>query len=199
EALPDHSSLTRIRQRWGAERFRTIFERTVKVCVAARIAKGEAVHVDASLIRADVSWESLALRHVDALTDANEDPNERNSRKTGKYKKVCVTDPDASMATNGRNRRLEPAYKQHAVVDDACGVILDVEVTTGEVNEGQIILGRLDTVAELTGTSIKIATADAGYAYAKVFAGMEQRAIEAVIPAKAEPIRSPVPMRRFRY
>ncbi|MDX0770025.1 hypothetical protein EMEDMD4_940078 [Sinorhizobium medicae] len=28
EALPDHSSLTHIRQRWGAERFRTIFERT---------------------------------------------------------------------------------------------------------------------------------------------------------------------------
>jgi transposase len=41
EALPDHSSLTRIRQRWGAERFRTIFERTVKVCVAAKVAKGE--------------------------------------------------------------------------------------------------------------------------------------------------------------
>lgn len=26
EALPDHSSLTRIRQRWGAQRFRQIFE-----------------------------------------------------------------------------------------------------------------------------------------------------------------------------
>jgi hypothetical protein len=24
-----------------------------------------------------------------------------------------VTDPDATMATNARNRRLEPAYKQH--------------------------------------------------------------------------------------
>lgn len=103
------------------------------------------------------------------------------------------------MATNGRNRRLEPAYKQHAVVDDACGVILDVEVTTGEINEGQVILSRLDAVASMTGTIIKTATADAGYAYAKVFAGMEQRAIEADIPAKAEPIRSPVPMRRFRY
>ena len=66
--------------------------------------------------------------------------------KTGKYKKVCVTDPDASMATNGRNRSLEPAYKQHAVVNDACGVILDVEVTTGEINEGQVILSRLDAV-----------------------------------------------------
>jgi len=142
EALPDHSSLTRIRQRWGAERFRTIFERTVRACVAAKIAKGEIVHVDASLIRADVSWESLAVRHVDAVAEANDDgvTAERDSRKTGKHKKVCVTDPDASMATNGRNRRLEPAYKQHAVVDDAFGVVLDVEVTTGEVNEGQVVL-----------------------------------------------------------
>src|SRR3954464_11882674 len=64
EALPDHSSLTCIRQRWGAERFRRIFQRTVKACVAAKIATGEVVHVDASLIRADVSWESLVERHV---------------------------------------------------------------------------------------------------------------------------------------
>ena len=43
-------------------------------------------------------------------------------------------------------------------------------------------------------------TADAGYAYAKVYAAFERRGIDAVIPAKAEPIRSPfVPMRRFRY
>jgi hypothetical protein len=42
------------------------------------------------------------------------------------------------MATNARNRRLEPGYKQHAVVDDVRGVVLDVEVTTGEVNEGQV-------------------------------------------------------------
>jgi transposase len=35
DRLPDHSSLTRIRQRWGAERFRRIFERTVKACIAA--------------------------------------------------------------------------------------------------------------------------------------------------------------------
>ncbi|MCK1641457.1 transposase [Bradyrhizobium sp. 157] len=54
EVLPDHSSLTRIRQRWGAERFRNIFKRTVKACIAARIATGEIVHIDASLIRANV-------------------------------------------------------------------------------------------------------------------------------------------------
>lgn len=113
--------------------------------MAAKVAKGEIVHVDASLIRADVSWESLAVRHVDAVAEVNEDcaAVEWDSRKTGKHKKVCVTDPDASMATNGRNRRLEPAYKQHAVVDDVFGVVIDVEVTTGEVNEGQVVLERI--------------------------------------------------------
>jgi len=201
EALPDHSSLTRIRQRWGAERFRRIFERTVQACVTAKIAKGEIVHVDASLIRADVSWESLAVRHVDAVAEANDDgvTAERASRKTGKHKKVCITDPDASMATSGRNRRLEPSYKQHAVVDDAFGVVLDVEVTTGEVNEGQVVLERIDAAAATTGAPIRTVTADAGYAYAKVYGGLERREIAAVIPAKAEPIRSPVPLRRFRY
>src|SRR3954452_18149960 len=57
EALPDHSSLTRIRQRWGVELFRAIFVRTVRACVAAGIAKGEVVDIDATLIRADVAWE----------------------------------------------------------------------------------------------------------------------------------------------
>ena len=70
EVLPDHSSLTRIRQRWGAERFRTMFARTVQACVAAGIAKGEVVHIDATLIRADVSWESLGVRHAECGADA---------------------------------------------------------------------------------------------------------------------------------
>ena len=207
ERLPDHSSLTRIRQRWGAERFRRIFERTVKACVAAGIAKGEIVHADASLIRADVAWESLAVRHVEAVATANgeAEPNPETEtplqdvKKIGKLKKVCLTDPDATMATTARNRRLEPSYKQHGVVDDGFGVVLEVEVTTGETNEGDQLLARLDTVEATTGAEIAIATADAGYAYAKIFGGLERRGIVGVIPTKAEPIRSPVPVRRFRY
>ena len=103
------------------------------------------------------------------------------------------------MATNARNRRLEPAYKQHTAVDDKVGVILDVVVTTGQTNEGDIIEPQVDEVNATTGVAIKAVTADAGYAYAKVYAAFERRGIDAVIPAKAEPIRSRVPMRRFRY
>ena len=169
--------------------------------MSAGIAKGEVVHVGASLIRADVSWESLVAEHVDAVTESNSDAAalaERNAKQTGRYRKVCPTDPEVMMATNVRNRRLESAYKQHAVVD-VCGVVLDVEVTTGELNEGQVILARLDATAATTGQAIVTATADAGYAYAKVYGGLERRGIDPLIPTKAEPIRSAVPLRRFRY
>jgi transposase len=203
EALPDHSSLTRIRQRWGADRFRRIFERTVKACVAAKIATGEIVHIDASLIRADVSWESLVDRHVTKVAEENRPADEvaaeKHSQQTGKYKKVSTTDPDASMATSARNRRLEPAYKQHTTVDDVRGVILDVAVTTGEVNEGQVVEERVDATMATTGVTITTMTADAGYAYAKVYGAMERRGITPIIPAKVDPTRSPVPLRRFRY
>jgi len=48
ERLPHHSSLTRIRQRGGVQRFRRIFQRTVKACVEAGLVEGETVHVDAT-------------------------------------------------------------------------------------------------------------------------------------------------------
>jgi transposase len=215
ESLPDHSSLTRIRQRWGAELFRQVFTRTVRACVIAGIATGEIVHIDATLIRADVAWESLGLQHVDEVLAQNGDHQscdpetvasesakhlaERDGKQSGKHKKVCLTDPDATMATSARNRRLEPAYKQHTAVDDVFGVLLDVEITTGQANEGDHILPQVDAVANATGVSIKVSTADQGYAYGKVYGGLERRGIDPVIPAKKEPIRSRVPLRRFRY
>lgn len=129
----------------------------------------------------------------------DESEDERKGQQSGKYKKVCTTDPDATMATNARNRRLEPAYKQHSAVDDKVGIILDVAVTTGQTNEGEMIEPQVDEVEATTGIDIKVVTADAGYAYAKVYGALERRGIDALIPAKAEPIKSRVPLRRFRY
>ena len=203
ERLPDHSSLTRIRQRWGEARFREIFRRTVTACLDARIATAEVVHIDASLIRADVSWESLVERHVSDVIGENRSEEEieaeKRGRQSGKYKKVSPTDADASMATTARNRRLEPCYKQHTAVDDARGVVLDVAVTTGEVNEGETIEAQVDAMQEIADRAITTVTADAGYAYAKVYGGLERRGIDPLIPAKKEPIKSRATRRRFRY
>jgi transposase len=189
EALPDHSRLTRIRSRWGAERFRRIFTRTVEACVAAGIAKGELVHIDSSLVRADVSWEAVARKHADAVEAAN-----------GPDEPVCGTDPDASLATNNRARRVEPAYKQHTAVDAKAGVVLDVAVTTGAQHDTRDVEGQLDAIHATTGAPIGIATMDASYTITRVFAALEERGIEAVIPAKTErpPKRGTIPVRRFK-
>ena len=148
ERLPDHSSLTRIRRRWGVERFLAIFERTVLQCVAAGLVKGDLVHLDATLIRADVSWESLVKVHVEAVATANADdadddapssaggPSAGGKAKGGKIKKISRTDPEARMATSHRNQRLEPSYKQLTAVDGAAGVVVDVDVVGGETHEG---------------------------------------------------------------
>ncbi|MET4448608.1 transposase [Bradyrhizobium sp. GM2.2] len=96
EQLPHHSSLTRIRQRWGEERFRRIFKRTVEACLKAKIATAEVVHIDASLIRANVSWNSLTEQHVmDMLSENQGEDESEDERRAAKreVQKVCTTDP----------------------------------------------------------------------------------------------------------
>ena len=133
EKLPDHSSLTRIRQRWGPERFKAVLSRTVKACIAARIATGEVLHLDATLIRANVSWDAIVEAHADAvLTELDSTPAPSPEvATTSKTQRICQTDPDASLGKGGRLPRVEPAYKQQTAVDTKQGVILDVEMTTG--------------------------------------------------------------------
>ncbi len=102
EALPDHSSLTRIRQRWGEDVFRRVFTRVVWQCQRAGMVSAETVHIDASLIRANASMGALISRHLDAVGAAQDDgydgahDAERDARTSGKFKKLCRTDPDAS-------------------------------------------------------------------------------------------------------
>jgi len=210
EALPHHSSLTRIRQRWGEALFRRIFERVVAQCVEAGLVDGETLHVDASLIRADVSWESLVRQHITKVLEENEESDDEGppgpkagrppTRKAGKVKKVSTTDPQASMATSCRQQRLEPSYKQHTAVDDKAGVIVDVEVTTGEVNEGGELLKQVARAAGQTGRLPAQVTADAGYASSKNYQALEELEIAAVIPPPADktPTRG-VPASRFSY
>ena len=161
-----------------------------------------------------MSWNSLSVQQADAVLEQDDaraaegDEHDAVTRKrraepdakeTGRHEKIALTDPDATMATTARNRRLEPAHKQHTAVDDVFGVVLDVEVTTGEANEGDHILSQVDAVAATTGTPVKTVTADQGYAYGEVYGGPERRGVDPVIPATKEPIRSRVPLRRFRY
>jgi len=62
EPLPDHSSLTRIRERFGLEVSRRFFERIVAECVEAGLVWGEELFFDATKVEANASMESRVPR-----------------------------------------------------------------------------------------------------------------------------------------
>ena len=62
ESLPDHSSLTRIRERFGLEVFRRFFERIVEECIEAGLVWGEELFFDATKVEANASMESRVPR-----------------------------------------------------------------------------------------------------------------------------------------
>jgi transposase len=62
ESLPDHSSLTYIRQRYGLEVFRCFFERIVELCIEAGLVWGEELYFDATKVAANAAIDSLAPR-----------------------------------------------------------------------------------------------------------------------------------------
>src|SRR5215204_6100295 len=62
EELPDHSSLTRIRQRYGLAIFRRFFETIVKQCREAGLVWGKELYFDATQVNANASLESMAPR-----------------------------------------------------------------------------------------------------------------------------------------
>ncbi len=64
EPLPDHFSLTRIRERFGLEVFRRFFERIVEECFAAGLVWGEELFFDATKVEANASIDSTRSRSL---------------------------------------------------------------------------------------------------------------------------------------
>jgi transposase len=77
EPLPDHSSLSRIRNRYGLEVFRRFFEAVVEQCLAAGLVWGRELYFDATKVEANASLASVKPRfaveaHLATLFDAPE-------------------------------------------------------------------------------------------------------------------------------
>jgi len=64
EPLPDHSSLTHIRDRLGLEVFRRFFERIVQECFEAGMVWGEELFFDATKVQANASIDSTRSRSL---------------------------------------------------------------------------------------------------------------------------------------
>src|SRR6266487_4371169 len=98
EPLPDHSSLTRIRERYGVEVFRRFFEAIVEQCQAAGLVWGKELYFDGTKVEANASLDSVKPRfavdaHVATLfgTQAEEAGNKSDQDRS--QEEAASTEP----------------------------------------------------------------------------------------------------------
>src|ERR1700730_6116749 len=106
EPLPDHSSLTRLRERYGVEVFRRFFEQIVEQCQATGLVWGKELYIDATKMEANASLDSLTPRfaveahlanvfaeQAAAQTEQNVTQEQEASNKPGEQAEVEVPMP----------------------------------------------------------------------------------------------------------
>jgi IS5 family transposase len=125
DQIPNHSVLSKARNRWARDAFESFFVQVVHQCVEAGLVDGSKVHMDGSLVDASASNESVfkgpagmiaALKDIFRSQEAKLDELARAARKAGlteadapakpqshpEYERVndgviCRTDPDAPV------------------------------------------------------------------------------------------------------
>ncbi len=123
EPLPDHSSLTCIRQRYGLEVFRRFFEEIVQLCIEAGLVWGKELYFDATKVEANASLDSMGSRALmeHGLKEhlAGIFPEEARNVQAGSESEIAVvvgpagSEREALEQTNAsRHRWIEEAGRQ---------------------------------------------------------------------------------------
>ena len=189
DEIPDHSVLSKARRRWGSEVFEHLFVRVVSQCVEAGLVGGDKIHMDASLVRANASKNSVvrgneeliaSIREVyqsevQKLDEAKELARGRKYHATVNDKAVSTTDPDAALVNKDGESR--PRYKSHRVVDDAKGIITAIISTPGSVKENGQLEALVDQHEKNTGKEVGTVVADRQYGTAENFRSCQERGI----------------------
>jgi len=126
DVAPDHSTLTRFVERLGVEKFRGIFNQIVEQAKSKGLIHERLKIIDSTAIRAKVD---LARLVQEAANDESDDGNyiDRNS-----------PDQDARFGHKSDSKQFY-GYKQHIIIDGDSEIIEAAEVTTGNINDDQVV------------------------------------------------------------
>jgi transposase len=106
EDLPDHSSLTRIRQRLGIDVFQRFFEKIGDLCQHARLIWGRELSFDATKVEANAGIPSLIPRFYHDAKSSVACSRTSSLHRTSNQQPSTTTCPKASYP---HDRRREPA------------------------------------------------------------------------------------------
>ena len=183
DRAPNHSVLSKARQRWGPEVFASFFIRVVSQCVEAGLVDGKKVHVDSSLIDANASKDSVlkgSPELIAALKQAYQAQEMKleDSSTSPYYEAVndtlmSKTDPDAAMVRKSGDASC-PRYHHHRVVDDAQRVITAVETTPGSIAENKKLMDLVQQHEQNTQKAVQTVVADHKYGTAENYVAGQQ-------------------------
>ena len=187
DEIPDHSVLSKARKRWGAEVFQRFFVQIVGQCLEAGLVDGKKIHVDASLIDANASKDSVvkgspemiaALKRAYAATESKLGDTTTPASHIGVNERmVSQTDPDAGLVRMGWQES-RPRYHHHRVVDNTHGVITAMETTSGSIAENRQLMGLIEQHTSNTGTAVATVVADSKYGTVDNFVKCQQQGIK---------------------
>gem|GEM_PF-123452 len=108
EKLPWHSTISRTRQLYGGEVFRSLFKEVLRMCVAKGMISGRRQAMDSAFIKANASMESLLEKEVLEDADRYADELAENSEYTVKHtvtseKKKQIEERQTSQAKRTKN------------------------------------------------------------------------------------------------
>ena len=188
--IPDHSVLSKARSRWGTEAFKLFFERIVWQCVEAGLVDGSKLFVDASLIDADASNNSVVdTQKIEKYLNKsykrleNRLDDIKASKKTpADSRYISTTDPDASVTRHGGSKS-KLRYKTHRAVDEKHEIITATKVTGGSVDDGYVLEDMIGAHERNTDHTVETAVADSKYGTRDNFFLCHDRKIKAHIPS----------------
>ena len=116
DEIPNHSVLSKARNRWGVEVFEQLFVGIVRQCVEKGLVSGEKIHMDGSLVDANASRNSVVKgseemmsriraavqSQVQKLDEEQELACRRKYHATVNDKAMSLTDPDAVHISGNR-------------------------------------------------------------------------------------------------
>lgn len=187
DEIPDHSVLSKARARWGEAVFERLFVRTIEQCVRAGLVDGRKLHVDASLVEADASRESVikgapeliaALKRAYRATESKlgEGVTTPESYEAVNERMMSQSDPDAALVSR-RGSDSRPRYHHHRAIDDQKGVITAVETTPGSVTENRKLLALIEQHESHTGGAAEIVVGDHKYGTQDNFVACQERGL----------------------
>ena len=192
EEIPEHSSLTRIRDRFGVEKFQEIFDEVLKQCREKGLVSGNHLNVDATLVRADACIDSMKPIEEFAKDIFTKNPPEEEKKKENTSKKSgkkfsnkthrSKTDPDATLMKKQNRTKAQLSYQCHMTVDSDHRVVTGVKATTGAVTEGPCLPEIVEEQKEKYGFPVKDVCADKAYSSTDNYAVLDELNVKAYIP-----------------